>query len=119
VLADIGAVVKAAAPFKPPFKVIVETGVLSEPEIVEAAKLVADSGATFIKTCTGFGGGRATVHDILLIRRTVGEKLKIKASGGVASLEDGLELLRAGADVLAFRGHLVRQLETLGWPDKA
>ena len=71
---DISEVMGVARPFKVPFKVIIEIGVLTEPEKVTAAKLVLDSGADFVKTCTGFGPGRATVHDIGLIKETVGER---------------------------------------------
>lgn len=112
---DIAEVMAVAEPFGVPFKVIVETGILSEEEKVTAAKLVADSGADFIKTCTGFGPGGATVHDISLIKETVGERIGIKASGGVASIEDGVALMRAGATVVALRSFLVDQLESLGW----
>ena len=112
---DIAAVMKVARPFKVPFKVIIEVGVLSDDEIVTAAKLVKDSGADFVKTCTGFGPGRATNHIIELIRETVGPDLGIKASGGVASIEDGVGLMRSGATVIALRRHLVDQLEKIGW----
>jgi deoxyribose-phosphate aldolase len=116
VLQDIGEIMQVARPFDVPFKVIVEIGVLTEEEKVTAAKLVADSGADFIKTCTGFGPGRATVHDIGLIKETAGDHIGIKASGGVASLEDGVALMRAGATVVALRRCLVDQLEHMGWP---
>ncbi|MFB3828993.1 MAG: deoxyribose-phosphate aldolase [Bryobacteraceae bacterium] len=112
---DICEVLGVARPFKVPFKVIIETGVLTEAEKITAAKLVRDSGADFIKTCTGFGPGRATMHDVALIRETVGPSMGIKASGGVASIEDGVALMRAGATVVAMRRFLVDQLEGLGW----
>jgi len=112
---DISEVMGVARPFKVPFKVIIEIGVLTESEKVTAAKLVLDSGADFVKTCTGFGPGRATVHDIGLIKETVGDRIGIKASGGVASIEDGIALMRAGATVVAMRQFLVDQLEGLGW----
>jgi deoxyribose-phosphate aldolase len=102
-------------PYQVPFKVIIEIGVLSEDEIVTAAKLVRDAGADFVKTCTGFGPGRATSHAIELIRETVGPAMGIKASGGVASIEDGISLMRSGATVIALRRHLVEQLERIGW----
>ncbi|MGD0776673.1 MAG: deoxyribose-phosphate aldolase [Candidatus Solibacter sp.] len=116
---DIGEVMAVAKPFQVPFKVIIEIGVLTEAEKVTAAKLVLDSGADFIKTCTGFGPGRATVHDIGLIRETVGAAMGIKASGGVASIEDAVALMRAGATVVAMRRFLLDQLEGLGWPGSA
>jgi deoxyribose-phosphate aldolase len=65
---DISEVMAVARPFTVPFKVIIEIGILTEAEKITAAKLVMDSGADFVKTCTGFGPGRATVHDIGLIR---------------------------------------------------
>ena len=112
---EIKAVMNVAAPYDVPFKVIIEIGVLTDMEIAEASKLVADCGADFIKTCTGFGPGRATVHAIGLIRETVGDRVGIKASGGVASLEDGIAFMRAGADVVALRRMLVDQLEQIRW----
>jgi deoxyribose-phosphate aldolase len=112
---DIAGVIAVARPFKVPFKVIIETGVLTEDEIVTASRLVKDTGADFVKTCTGFGPGRATIHTIELIRETVGADMGIKASGGVASIEDGIGFMRAGATVVAFRRHLVEQLEKIGW----
>lgn len=119
VSADIASVMKVAEPFRVPFKVIMEIGALTEEEKVTAAKLVKDSGADFIKTCTGFGPGRATVHDISLIRETVGEQPGIKASGGVAAIEDGVAFMKAGANVVAMRRFLVEQLEKLHWPKKS
>ncbi|MCP4397844.1 MAG: deoxyribose-phosphate aldolase [bacterium] len=112
---DIAAVMAVAKPFQVPFKVIVEVGALSDREIVTAAKLVIDSGADFIKTCTGFSPGRSTVHIISLIKETVGDRIGIKASGGVASIEDGVAFMRAGATVVAMRSCLIKQLEELGW----
>jgi deoxyribose-phosphate aldolase len=112
---DITDVLAVAKPFKVPFKVIIEVGVLTDQEIVTASQLVADSGADFVKTCTGFGPGRATVHIISLIKETVGDRIGIKASGGVASIEDGVAFMRAGATVVAMRNFLIKQLEELGW----
>jgi deoxyribose-phosphate aldolase len=112
---DIIAVRKIADPYKIPFKVIIEVGVLTDEEIVNAAKLVKDAGATFVKTCTGFAVGRATLHIIRLIRETIGPDMGIKASGGVASIEDGLSLLDAGATVIALRRPIVDQLQKLNW----
>jgi deoxyribose-phosphate aldolase len=110
---DIAAVMAIAEPFKVPFKVIIEVGILTDSQIVTAAKLVTDSGADFIKTCTGFGPGRATVHNVALIKEVVGDRIGIKASGGVASIEDGVALMRAGATIVAMRRYLVDQLEAL------
>ena len=117
--ADIQEVMAVAKPFGVPFKVIIEVGVLSDEQIVTASKLVMDCGANFIKTCTGFGPGRATIHNISLIKETVGDGIGIKASGGVASLEDGVAFMRARATVVALRRQLVDQLQELDWPTKA
>lgn len=110
---DISAVMEVARPFGVPFKVIIEVGTLSDPQIVSAAKLVVDSGANFVKTCTGFGPGKATVHIIGLIKETVGDRIGIKASGGVSSIEDGIAFMRAGATVVALRKFAVEQLAAL------
>jgi len=116
---DIGAVMAVARPFNVPFKVIIEVGILSDDEIVTASKLVKDTGAGFVKTCTGFGPGRATNHIIELMRETVGPDMGIKATGGVASLEDGVSFMRSGATVVALRGHLIEQLKKIGWKEQA
>jgi deoxyribose-phosphate aldolase len=110
---DVSAVMAVAKPFNVPFKVIIEIGVLTDQQIVTAAKLVTDCGADFVKTCTGFGPGRATVHSVGLIKAVVGDRVGIKASGGVASIEDGVALMRAGATVVAMRRYLVDQLREL------
>lgn len=78
-------------------KVIIETCYLNDQEKIRAAQLVQAAGADFIKTSTGFGPQGATVHDVELIRRTVGDKLLIKAAGGIKTRESALSLLRAGA----------------------
>jgi deoxyribose-phosphate aldolase len=113
---DIREIMNVAKPFNVPFKVIIEVGVLTDEQIVTASELVVDCGANFIKTCTGFGPGRATIHNISLIKETVGDRIGIKASGGVASLEDGVALMRAGATVVAMRRKLVDQLQGIDWP---
>jgi deoxyribose-phosphate aldolase len=115
---DIEAVMRVARPFHVPFKVIIEVGVLTEDEKVTAALLVRDCGADFVKTSTGFLPGKLSLHDITLIRDTVGESPRIKASGGVAALEDGVACLRAGASVVAMRHRLIEQLEKLVWPTR-
>jgi len=112
---DIGEVVKVAQPFGVPFKVIIEIGALTDEEKTTAAKIVADAGATFVKTCTGFGPGRATLHDICLLKEAIGDRIGIKASGGVAAIEDGVALMRAGATVVAMRRCLPDQLEAIGY----
>lgn len=81
-------------------KVILETGLLSDPEKVLAAQIAVAAGADFVKTSTGFGPGGATVEDVHLIRRAVGPEVGIKASGGIGSYTDAIRLLEAGADRL-------------------
>jgi len=78
-------------------KVIIETSLLSDEEKVMASHLAHLAKADFVKTSTGFAGGGATVHDVLLMRETVGPKMGIKASGGVRSREDAEEMIAAGA----------------------
>lgn len=78
-------------------KVIIETSLLNDEEKIKASKIVKKSGADFVKTSTGFSQGGATKEDILLIRKTVGDNFGIKASGGIKSYEQALELIKAGA----------------------
>lgn len=111
VAADIAEVASIVRPAGAPLKVIIEVGLLTEQEIETAAALVADSDATHVKTCTGFAPGRATLRIIGLLREVVDSRIAIKASGGVASIEDGLAFLDAGASVIAARGWLVDQLQ--------
>ena len=78
-------------------KVIIETALLSDEEKVVASHLAKLAKADFVKTSTGFGGGGATVHDVLLMSETVGPKLGVKASGGIRSAEDVRDMIAAGA----------------------
>lgn len=78
-------------------KVIIETALLSDEEKVVACLLAKEAGADYVKTSTGFSGGGATVHDIALMRRTVGPSLGVKASGGIHTHEEAEALVAAGA----------------------
>ena len=78
-------------------KVIIETALLEEDEIIKACEIIKESGADFVKTSTGFGYSGATVEDIKLIRKTVGSSLNIKASGGIKNLKNALDMIKAGA----------------------
>ena len=78
-------------------KVIIETSLLDDDEKVIASHLARLAKADFVKTSTGFAGGGATVHDVLLMRETIGPKMGIKASGGVRNREDAEEMIAAGA----------------------
>lgn len=93
---DIQAVVRVAG--NALVKVILETCYLTDEEKIKACEAAGRAGARFVKTSTGFGPGGATVEDIRLLRRTVGDKLQVKASGGVRTCQDALAMLEAGAD---------------------
>ena len=93
--ADIRAV-RAACPGQV-LKVILETCLLTEDEIVKACQAAKQAGADFVKTSTGFSTGGAKAADVALMKRSAGG-LKVKASGGIHSYEEVMEMLRAGAD---------------------
>src|SRR5205823_14259631 len=92
---DIRKVVEAARPAR--VKVILETGALDVPEKVIGVVLAKLAGAHFVKTSTGFGPGGATVEDVALMRRLVGDEMGVKASGGVRTHEDAEKMRQAGA----------------------
>lgn len=96
VLRDIRAVVEAAGG-QALVKVIIETGLLSDEEKVRACVLAKRAGADFVKTSTGYGPGGATVEDVALMRRTVGDSMGVKASGGVRDARTARAMVRAGA----------------------
>jgi deoxyribose-phosphate aldolase len=79
-------------------KVIIETGWLTDEEKVKACKLAKEAGADFVKTSTGFFGGKATVEDVRLMRQTVGEEMGVKAAAGIRTLKDALAMIEAGAN---------------------
>ncbi|XKH51027.1 deoxyribose-phosphate aldolase [Chryseomicrobium palamuruense] len=93
---DIEAVVEAAKG-KAIVKVILETCLLTKDEIVLASQLSKNAGADFVKTSTGFSTGGATAEDVALMKKTVGDDLEVKASGGVRSIEDFNAMVEAGA----------------------
>lgn len=95
---DIREVVKACEHAK--LKVIIETALLSEEEKELACKISLNAGAHFVKTCTGFNGGGATVDDIMLMKKIVGQQMQIKASGGIKTIEQAKALIAAGANRL-------------------
>ena len=95
---EIASVVKASG--SAPVKVIIETCCLTKEEKVTACKLAARAGARYVKTSTGFGSGGATIEDVLLMRSVVGKEMGVKASGGIRSLKDAMDMLEAGADRL-------------------
>ncbi len=80
-----------------PVKVIIETCLLTDEEKILACRIAMDSGASWVKTSTGFSSGGATVSDVALMRDIVGEALGVKASGGIRTLSDALSMVEAGA----------------------
>ena len=94
---DIHAVAAAAHGAGAIVKVIIETALLTDDEKVQACLIAKEAGADFVKTSTGFSGGGANVHDIELMRRTVGPVMGVKASGGIHNLEEARALVAAGA----------------------
>ncbi|MBN2221354.1 MAG: deoxyribose-phosphate aldolase [Vallitaleaceae bacterium] len=93
---DIEAVVEAAKGHT--VKVIIETCLLNDEEKVKACQLSLEAGAHFVKTSTGFSKGGATVEDVTLMRKTVGTKAKVKASGGVRDYDGAMAMIEAGAN---------------------
>ncbi|WP_096153340.1 MULTISPECIES: deoxyribose-phosphate aldolase [Bacillus] len=93
---DILAVVDAAKG-RALTKVIIETCLLNEEEIVRACKLSVKAGVDYVKTSTGFSTGGATVKDVSLMRQTVGPEIGVKASGGVRDAKGAQEIIAAGA----------------------
>lgn len=92
---DIQSVVQAANPAI--VKVILETCLLTDEEKKVASLICVEAGAHFVKTSTGFSKGGATIHDVALIRNTVGPNIGVKASGGIRDYETALAMIDAGA----------------------
>jgi deoxyribose-phosphate aldolase len=95
---DIAAVTRAAEPYGAKVKVILETCLLTDEEIIKGCRLAEAAGAHFVKTSTGFSTGGATTHHVELMKSCVGDRLQVKASGGIRTLEDTLAMIEAGAD---------------------
>ena len=81
-------------------KVIIETCLLTEEEKIKMCEIVTESGADYIKTSTGFSTGGATFDDVALMAEHVGKNVKIKAAGGISSLEDAQKFMELGASRL-------------------
>ncbi len=81
-------------------KVIIETCLLTEEEKIKMCEIVTKAGAEYIKTSTGFSAAGATFADVELMRNHIGKEIKVKAAGGIASLQDAEEFIRLGADRL-------------------
>ncbi|WP_295903478.1 deoxyribose-phosphate aldolase [uncultured Bdellovibrio sp.] len=92
---DIKAVVKAAQGRT--VKVIIETSLLNQEDKTLACKAALEAGAHFVKTSTGFGGGGATIEDVKLMKSVVGDKMEVKASGGIKDAAQARAMIEAGA----------------------
>lgn len=98
-LRALAAACRAAA--RPPtLKLILECCELDDSEKVRGCRMALEAGFDFVKTSTGFGSGGATVHDVRLMRDTVGEAMGVKAAGGIRTLDDALAMIAAGASRL-------------------
>ena len=95
---DIREVVDAAGKYGAIAKVILETCLLTDEEVVKACNLSKSAGARFVKTSTGFSTGGATVHHVALMKETVGDSMEVKASGGIRDYETARAMIDAGAD---------------------
>ncbi|MDH7480015.1 MAG: deoxyribose-phosphate aldolase [Syntrophomonadaceae bacterium] len=97
-------------------KVILETGLLEEAEMEEAARLAEEAGAHFVKTSTGFGPGGARAEDVRRLRQVLRPTTRIKASGGIRTVESAISLRQAGADRLGTSAgvEIVRSLRQTG-----
>jgi deoxyribose-phosphate aldolase len=93
---DLATVVASAA--GRPVKAILETALLDDAEKRLACRIAGDAGARFVKTSTGFAGAGASIEDVRLMRETVGDRLGVKASGGIRDLGFARALMAAGAD---------------------
>lgn len=100
VTADIQAVAEAVHAKHKMLKVIFETSLLNDEQIVNACHASEAAGADYVKTSTGFSTEGATLHNVALMRKTVGNKLGVKASGGIHSREEALAMIEAGASRL-------------------
>lgn len=100
VLSELKAQAELCHQYSAILKVIIETCLLTEDEIVKACHLVMDSGADFIKTSTGFSTGGATIDDVKQMKNIIGKNIKLKASGGIRTFDDAVKFIEAGADRL-------------------
>ena len=92
---EIAAIVKAARGL--PVKVILETGYLTDQEIVAVCEMSARAEAAFVQTSTGFGSSGATLEDVRLMRQNAGNELGVKAAGGIRGYRDAMAFIQAGA----------------------
>jgi len=115
VQSEIRSIVELSAKYGSHVKVIIETFFLDDKQKLLATELVVKAGAEYVKVATGNNPGRATVHDIALIYDRFKDKVKIKASGGCPSLEDGQVFYATGASRITARRPIIDQLEMIGF----
>lgn len=113
VLNDILAVTEEAHQHQARVKVIIETALLTQREKILACLLSQAAGADFVKTSTGFGPAGATVEDVSLMRRVVGDGMGVKAAGGIRTLTDALAMISAGANRLGVSAGVAIMQEAL------
>lgn len=111
---DLLAVLRPAHEAEVIVKVILEMSLLSQEEKIAGCLLVAETGADFAKTSTGFGPGGATVEDVQLMRLVLGDRARIKAAGGIRTLETALAMIRAGATRLGTSSGVQIVMQALG-----
>lgn len=99
-LREMKDIVKASRKIKKKIiiKFIIETGYLNSKEIAIASKMVVVSGADFVKTCSGYGPRGASLNDVKIIRKAVGNKVFIKVAGGIRTTKQAVNFIKAGAD---------------------
>jgi deoxyribose-phosphate aldolase len=95
-------------------KVIIETALLTNSEKIKACELAMEADADFVKTSTGFSKGGATIEDVALMRQVVGNKLGVKAAGGIRTLKDAMAMIAAGATRLGASSGVKIMKEALG-----
>lgn len=93
---DIRGVVEAAHSKEASVKVIFETAFLNDEQIIKACELTESAGADYVKTSTGFASEGATTHNVALMKKTVGDRLKVKSSGGVRTLDQLIDYMDLG-----------------------
>lgn len=98
VLQDIKGVVEKSKEYGAIVKVILETCLLTDEEVVEGCLISREAGAAFVKTSTGFSSAGATAHHVELMKKTAGNDMKVKASGGIRDRNKAIEMIEAGAD---------------------
>jgi deoxyribose-phosphate aldolase len=111
VLRDISDVKRAIG--NVPLKVIIEISELNKNEIVKACEIAVDGNADFVKTSTGFASGGATFTAVKIMKKTVKDNAKVKASGGITDFETAVKYLESGADRIGTSTMLKPEKDTL------